>query len=146
MREKQKIRISEWKKHFIRCLTVFTAVLLLSGCISRQEEAEKIRDIPFTVMNKEKIPKELKEKIEEKTQPFMLTYSDQGKSYIARGYGAQSKSGYSVEVTKLYETDNAVLIHTKLLGPEKGEKTKEVTTYPYVVVELEEIEKEVLFN
>ena len=50
-------------------------------------------------------------------------------------------SGYSVEVEELYETQDAVYIETNLLGPEKGEETKDRTTFPYVVVQLEYIER-----
>ena len=75
-----------------------------------------------------------------------MTYADRGKLYIAEGYGPQPTSGYSVEVEAVYETRDAVYIHTNLLGPEKGEETKEVTTYPYVVIQMEYIEKDVLFD
>ena len=46
----------------------------------------------------------------------------------------------------LYETEDAVCIHTSLMGPEKGEETEETVTYPYVVVQLEYIGKDVIFN
>ena len=55
-------------------------------------------------------------------------------------------AGYSVEVEELYETQDAVYIETNLLGPEKGEETKDRTTFPYVVVQLEYIEKDILFD
>ena len=83
---------------------------------------------------------------ENKSKPFKLTYADQGYLYIAQGYGAQKKTGYSVEVLALYETENAVYIHTNLLGPGKGEQTKEAATFPYVVVQLKYIEKNVMFD
>ena len=51
-----------------------------------------------------------------------------------------------MEVRELYETEDAVRIRTNLLGPEKGEETKEITTFPYVVVQLEYIEKDVIFD
>ena len=122
-------------------------VLMLAGCVSRPQKTEKLRDLEFTVMDKERVPNELKSTIlENRELPFKLTYADQGYLYIAEGYGPQPKSGYSVEVTGVYETENAVYIHTNLLGPEKGEKTKDVTTYPYVVVRLEYIEKRVVFD
>ena len=128
-------------------LAGFLLVLMLTGCISRPQKTEKLRDLDFTVMDKEKVPNELKTAIpENRDLPFKLTYADQGYLYIAEGYGPQPKSGYSVEVTGLYETENAIYIHTNLLGPEKGEKTEEVTTYPYVVVKLEYIEKNVIFD
>ena len=134
-------------KRKIMYLAGFLLVLMLSGCISRPQKTEKLRDLDFTVMDKEKVPNELKTAIlENRDLPFKLTYADQGYLYIAEGYGPQLKSGYSVEVTGLYETENAIYIHTNLLGPEKGEKTEEVTTYPYVVVKLEYIDKNVIFE
>lgn len=121
--------------------------LMLSGCVSRPQKTEKLKDLKFTVMDKEKVPDELKAAIlENRDMPFKLTYADQGYLYIAEGYGPQQKSGYSVEVTGLYETENAVYIHTNLLGSEKGEKTQDVVTYPYVVVKLEFIDKNVVFD
>ncbi|HAX52879.1 protease complex subunit PrcB family protein [Muricomes intestini] len=134
-------------KRKILYLAGFLLVLMLTGCISRPQKTEKLHDLEFTVMDKERVPNELKSTIlENRELPFKLTYADQGYLYIAEGYGPQPKSGYSVEVTGLYETENAVYIHTNLLGPEKGEKTKDVTTYPYVVVRLEYIEKRVVFD
>ena len=99
------------------------------------------------MLDKEAVPPEFKLLIEDnKTVPFKLTYADQGQLYIAEGYGAQPTTGYSVEVAGLYETLDAVYIHTNLLGPGKGEETKEITTFPYVVIKLEYIEKDVLFD
>lgn len=99
------------------------------------------------MIDKEMVPQEFKTVIEEKkAEPFKLTYADQGILYIAEGYGTQPTTGYSVEVKELYETAEAVYIQTSLLGPEKGEETKEIATYPYVVVQLESIEKDVLFD
>ncbi len=134
-------------KRKIMYLAGFLLVLMLAGCVSRPQKTEKLRDLEFTVVDKEKVPNELKTAIlENRELPFKLTYADQGELFIAEGYGPQPKSGYSVEVTGLYETENAVYIHTNLLGPEKGEKTKDVTTYPYVVVKLEYIDKNVMFD
>lgn len=125
----------------------FLLLLVLTGCISRPQKTQKLRDLEFTVLNKEEVPEELKEQIVENQHiPFRLTYTDQGKLYIAEGYGAQLKTGYSVEVTELYETENAVYFHTNLLGPEKGEETKDITTFPYVVVMLDEVDKTVIFD
>lgn len=131
------------------CYICIICILIghLTGCISYPQKMEKVRDLEFTVVNKEKIPDELKEAIlENEKEPFHLTYADQGYLYIARGYGAQQKTGYSITVTGLYETGNAVYIHTNLMGPEKGEKTQDVVTYPYVVVKLEYNEKRVVFD
>ncbi len=129
------------------CLAGVFLLLMLTGCVSRPQKTEKLRDLEFTVLNKEDVPEEFREQIvQNQDMPFRLTYTDQGKLYIAEGYGAQLKTGYSVEVTGLYETANAIYIHTNLLGPEKGEETKEITTFPYVVVMLDAIDKTVVFD
>lgn len=134
-------------KIILRCLTVFLLLFTLTGCVSKPLKTEKLRDLEFTVVDKLSVPKEFQEIIEtNKHEQFKLTYADGGELYIAEGYGAQLKTGYSVEVTGLYETENAVYIHTNLLGPEKGEETKEITTFPYVVVKLKYIEKQVVFD
>lgn len=130
------------------CLAAgFLLIFMLTGCVSRPQKTEKLRDLEFTVMSKEDVPEEFQEQIlQHQDLPFRLTYTDQGRLYIAEGYGAQLKTGYSVEVEGLYETSNAIYFHTNLLGPEKGEETKEITTFPYVVVVLDEIDKTVVFD
>lgn len=128
-------------------LVVLLLLCILTGCISEPVSTEKLRDLEFTVVDKLSIPEEFQKIIEEnKHNPFQLTYADNGELYIAQGYGAQLKTGYSVKVTELYETENAVWINTCLMGPGKEEKTKEITTFPYVVVKLKDIEKNVVFD
>ena len=75
-----------------------------------------------------------------------MTYADNGSLYIAVGYGEQPTSGYSIEVKELYETENAIYIHTNLIGPAKDEKIVERKTYPYIVVKLEFVDKNVVFE
>ena len=126
---------------------MLACVLSVTGCTLLSEEKIKLRDLEFTVMSKEDVPEEFQEQIlQNQDMPFRLTYTDQGRLYIAEGYGAQLKTGYSVEVEGLYETSNAIYFHTNLLGPEKGEETKEATTFPYVVVMLDAIDKTVVFD
>ncbi len=144
-RQKTKKRIREMV--LIRGIFLLLTVCMLPGCAARTQNTEKIRDLEFTVLDKETVPPEFKTLIEEnKAAPFKLTYAEQGKLYIAEGYGPQPVSGYSIEVEELYETQDAVYIETNLLGPEKGEETKDRTTFPYVVVQLEYIEKDILFD
>lgn len=126
---------------------VLLLLFTLTGCVSEPVSEEKLRDLEFTVVDKLSVPEEFQKIIEEnKHKPFQLTYADKEDLYIAQGYGAQLKTGYSVKVTELYETENAIWIHTSLMGPEKGEETKEITTFPYVVVKLKYIDKNVEFD
>lgn len=128
-------------------LVICLAVCLTAGCVKGPVRTDKLRDLSFTVIDHDAVPDELNAMIEEKeASPFQLTYADQGSLYIVEGYGAQLTTGYSVEVNDLYETEDAVFIHTTLLGPEAGEEIKEISTFPYVVVKLEYIDKNVIFD
>lgn len=130
-------------------LTILCAwvLCLATGCTSEKLSTQKLRDIEFTVVSKDRIPEELEEMMEEKKgQPFKLTYADQGELYIAVGYGKQPTTGYSIEVQELYESKNAIYIHTNLIGPAKDEKVLDRNTYPYIVVKLEYIDKNVVFK
>ena len=118
-------------------LCVAALICTASGCITRRQKTEKIREIEFTVTDKEMVPAEFKTVIEEKkAEPFKLTYADQGILYIAEGYGTQPTTGYSVEV-------EAVRLNFTI---ETLEETKEIATFPYVVVQLDDIKKDVLFD
>lgn len=134
-------------KRCMRCLVICLFLFTLTGCVSEPVKTEKLRDLEFTVLDKLSVPDEFQALIEEKKEKlFRLTYADAEELYIAEGYGAQLKTGYSVEVTELYETENTIFIHTNLLGPGKEEETKEITTFPYVVVKLKLIDKNVVFD
>ena len=119
----------------------------LTGCVSTQAETEKIRDMKYEVIEEEDIPQSLREMIKGgEKKPFRITYSDQGFLYIAQGYEVQPTTGYSVEVKELYETETAVCIKTTLIGPKKGEEKEKAETYPYIVVQTEDVKKDVLFK
>lgn len=120
---------------------------LVSGCSVEKTKTDKLKDLEFTVLGEEEIPEELKGKMEEKEQEgFKITYADNGYLYIAKGYGRQETSGYSIKVEYCYETENAIYFHTILQGPDKEEEVSAKPTYPYVVVKLEWIDKNVVFE
>ncbi len=125
---------------------VFT-MLFLCGCSVQSDDNKKLNDLEFTVMSQDEIPQELAAQIEEKQQEeFKLTYSDSENLYIARGYGMQETGGYSIAVDELYETENAVFFHSSLIGPAAGEKADNNESFPYVVVKLKWIDKNVVFE
>jgi len=134
-------------KKFVLAILCISLLCIAAGCAAEKLSTEKLRDIEFTVVPKKDIPEELKKMIDEKGEdPFKLTYSDNGELYIAVGYGKQPTSGYSIEVKELYETKNAIYIHTNLIGPAKDEKILERATFPYIVVKVEFIDKNVVFE
>ena len=119
----------------------------LCGCTVKKMDAEKLRDVEFTVVKKEEIPEDLKEQIKEaRTTPMKLTYGDGGYLYIARGYGEQKTTGYSIAVEAVYETADAICIQSELKGPSKEEEILKKKTYPYVVVKIEYSDKQVVFE
>ena len=125
----------------------FCILLTLCACSAKELATEKLRDIDFTVVDVEDIPEELKTMINEKeTTPMKLTYADRGILYIVEGYGEQPTSGYSIEVKECFETKNAIYLHTNLIGPTNEEKIVEKATYPYIVIKMEFIDKNVVFQ
>ena len=138
------------KKKILTILTLsFSAILvvLVTACSTQTISTEKLRDIDFTVVDEDDIPEPLEEMIDEREEkPFKLTYVDNGDLYIAVGYGEQPTTGYSIQVKELYESKNAIYIHTNLIGPAKDEKIIERETEPYIVIKTEYIDKNVVFQ
>lgn len=134
-------------KKLLSVILSFCILSALSACSVEKLSTEKIRDIEFTVTEEENIPEELMTMIKEKEKElFKLTYADKGELYIAEGYGEQSTSGYSIEVKDCFETENAIYIHTNLMGPAKDEEIVETKSYPYIVIKMEFIDKNVVFQ
>lgn len=134
-------------KKIISIILSLLVLLALCACSAKKLATEKIRDIDFTVVDEEDIPEELMNMIKEKeTTPMKLTYADGGVLYIVEGYGEQPTSGYSIEVKECFETKNAIYLHTNLIGPTNEEKIVEKATYPYIVIKMEFIDKNVVFQ
>ncbi|MCI8885038.1 MAG: protease complex subunit PrcB family protein [Dorea sp.] len=122
-------------------------VLILTACSVRKADDKKLRDVEFTVLDKDDVPEEFMAKIEEaKEGQVKLSYADRGYLYIARGYGQKDTSGYSVEVRRCYETENEIHVETGLLGPGKEEKILKKKTCPYVVIKTEYTDKQIEFD
>lgn len=124
---------------------VMVLVLLFSGCEMMNMEKVKLRDLEFVILSEEVLSEELKTIIDErKTEPFKLTYADADALYICVGYGAQKGGGYSITVDELYLTEDAIYVETTLLGPDEGKSSKDVTSYPYIVIRTEALDEEVV--
>lgn len=83
-------KILSGKRHgVILAAALFLSAVLMAGCGGEKEEA-KVRDLEFTVVGQNEVPRELQEIIEQKKkEPFRLTYSGGEDLYIAAGYGEQ---------------------------------------------------------
>ena len=125
---------------------IFIAVTSVS-CSVKKLKMEKLKDLDFTIVKEEDVPEELQEMIElHKEQTMKLTYVDQGFLYVVEGYGEQETSGYSIEVKECFESENAIYFQTNLLGPSQKEKIIEEETFPYIVVKLLYVDKNVVFQ
>ena len=125
----------------------FLAVVtgMISGCAKKEKEIPKVKDLEYTVLEESEVPEQLLEKIrEEKENAFDITYQSDGYLYIARGYGTQSTSGYSVQIVELYESTEGIVFSSELVGPRRDELVLQIETWPYIVIKLPDIGLEVL--
>ena len=132
-----------------RALILLLAFLLayLAGCGEQVKKPEKIKDAEYTVQEESLVPEELLNKMKEKQkEPFQMTYATDGYLYIAKGYGSQETSGYSIRITDLYEAAEGLVFSCELIGPAKNEPVLKVETYPYVVVKVKDVGLDVLFQ
>lgn len=134
-------------RYRLRLVTIGLTIVIsmvFFGC----KEEEKIRDLDFTVVSSECIPKELLAEIESKKQEeFKVTFRDGNYLYLCMGYGKQETDGYSICVKDLYLTESSIVFDTTLLGPKhtKENKSKEAS-YPYIVIKMEYIDATVIFS
>lgn len=120
---------------------------VLSGCGLKDAKEDKIKDIDFTVATEEELPEEFLSQIDDaKSEPFQLTYMDQGYLYIAVGFGKQDTSGYSIRINECSEGKTQIRFRTELVGPEPDEKTVKADTWPWIAVKMEETDKSVIFQ
>lgn len=144
MRNKRKCKVGLQLIGLIACIG---AVSLLSGCSVEKANRTKVRDLDYQIIATEAIPEELLAQIEEKkAADFKMTYETTEYLYIVRGYGEQATGGYSIQVKELYLSNNAVFFATELIGPRKGETITKSPSYPYIVIQTEKVDKNVVFE
>lgn len=143
----------------IVCL--LAAVLVAVGCSIQSEDNKKVKDLDYTVVEDADLPEELKEIIEhKKSEEFKFTYGNEEYMYIVVGYGQQESGGYSIKLNDLYLSKNAIYIDTSLIGPQNNSSDNEdnnavitpdntlssSASYPYIVVKLEYMNENVVFE
>ncbi len=129
------------RKFVLFAITCVMMTLCLSGCAGETTEEDKLKDIEFTVVGEDQQPESLKEIIAEKSaEPFQISYTLGEELYIAVGYGEQPSGGYSISVNAFFETEEALVFDTTLIGPGKAENVTNTPTRPYIVVKTENIE------
>lgn len=140
------------RRFFCFVLTLMM-VLGLVGCDmgikirdANQGAGDKVRDLEYTILSEERMPKELVSLLEERQEePFEMTYSDKEYLYICIGYGRQEYSGHSIVVNGLFLGENGILVDTSLIGPEAGKEKINTVQFPIIVLKTELIEDVPLF-
>lgn len=141
--------MKNWKKRFraASAVGIMLLTLLLTGCALGDEAIVKVRDLEFTVMEEDQVPKALKEVIDENLATEMkLSYQNEGQLYIARGFGEQKTGGYSIAVEQCYLGEDGIHVKFQLIGPSKEEKLAQEASYPYIVIRTEDLEETILFD
>lgn len=138
------------KKIQMFILMAITAVFLCS--CTKEDMGKRGKDIDYTVVSETDIPMELKTSIDKnKINPFELTYTDGEFMYLAVGYGEQESGGFSIQVVALHEQGDKILFSTNLIGAngtkdQENKVVKKKVTTPYIVVKMEEMDKEVIYK
>ena len=128
----------------VLCISV---LLLLAACSMQSVSDEKVRDIDYTVVSDADVPDTFRNVIEEKKEePFKLSYSDGNELYIAVGYGKQPSGGFSIVVDDLYLTESNILFATTLKGPKQEAQSTDAPTFPYLIVKMEHMDKEIIYE
>ena len=128
-------------------LCVFVLAVLMAGCRSDRLDEKKVRDVEYTVTSEDRLPEELKVLIDgKKQQPFKMTYQDGDYLYICQGFGTRPTGGYSVQVSQVYQTANAIYVSVTLIGPSASERVVEKETTPYIVIKTEYQDMTVVFD
>lgn len=128
-------------KNLLRAIVITTLVLVLTGCEAQEEAGDKLKDLDFTVVCENEQPDALKSIIAQKRgSAFQISYTIGEELYIAVGYGEQSSGGYSITVNEFYETADAIIIDTTLVGPGSAQNVTGTPTTPYIVIKTENID------
>ncbi len=134
-------------RRMILCFGCIFCLLITMGCGEKSSEITKVKDLDFTVVEEADIPEELLTLINKKKKnTFCLTYKSENACYICQGFGTQMTSGYSITVEELFLGTNAIYIKNTLLGPGKDELVTQNATHPYIVVKIELMDYNVVFE
>ncbi len=134
-------------RRIMLCLGCVFCLLAMAGCSGENGEVTKVKDLDYTVVEEADVPEQLLTLINKKKQnAFCLTYKSEDAYYICQGFGTQMTSGYSIAVDELFLGTNAIYIKNTLIGPGKDELVTQNATHPFIVVKIELMDYNVVFE
>jgi hypothetical protein len=123
-------------------------IFAVCGCsITKEDTTKKVKDIDYTVVEKDAIPEVIAKKIDEiKNEKFKVNYTEGNYLYIAIGYGEKPTGGYSIQVKDFYRAKDCIVVETKLIGPSQEDSVVTVMSYPYIVIKIENMDLPVCYK
>jgi len=136
-------------KKGILCFLVAALLLSLFGC-QGQEQQERtygsMTDLTYEIVSGSDVPHKVNEKIfKEKEKGFGFTYRDGDVMYVAFGFGKKTTGGFSIQMVAAKENEMEILIEAKLVSPGPEEVVSTLPSHPYMILKMENVEKDVQF-
>lgn len=133
-------------KRAVFLLAAFLLATVFSGCRFVRIEEEERKPVSYTVVERQDIPTQLDEIMNEKKEKeFQLSYETGDALYLVKGYGRQMSGGYSIQVEELGASSNGLFFVTRLIGPENLDEAG-IPSYPCIVIKTEIQNKPVTFR
>lgn len=135
----------------IRQVSLMAAMILvfLTGCFGKEPPTRTygdMTDMVYEIVSGSDVPHKVNEKIfKEKEKGFGFTFRDGEEMYIAFGFGRQNTGGFSIQMAAAKENDSAILIEAKLVAPGPEEVVATSPSYPYMILKMANVEKDVQF-
>lgn len=119
----------------------------MESCSKIVYDTSFVNSLDYSIVDDIDYPDAIKKIIEEnKSQPVFSTYMTNDFLYIIIGYGPQPTDGYSVAINRLFESANAIIVDSTLIGPSKDMNISSSVSYPVTVLKLSRLDKDVIFT
>lgn len=91
-----------------------------------------------SLMDQKSLPENIRESIHvSKREMGLYTFSQGSKRYYVISLGERPNPGHQIEIIKVEETDQKIIVDAKEILPSPGGFYPQVITYPYFVAEAE---------
>lgn len=98
----------------------------------------------YKIIEKNEAPEEVQEWIEKnKYEENHTIVKTNQRTYVIITRGEKRTGGYGIDISSVEEKDNVIYILVKYMDPDPEDIVIQTVTYPYIIVELEETEKEI---
>ena len=101
----------------------------------------------FAVVSAKDIPEELLRQInDQKQNPFQMSFLDENYLYVAVGYGEQNTGGYSIQVDSITDDGEKLQFVSHLIGPKEEENVRKKVSFPYIVIKMEKMDRDIIYQ